>query len=173
MKRSVFIAVLAATLSVTGMRPASATEVGYSRKFGLGLALGDPTGIVAKLWLSSTNALDFGFGFQHYGWRRCDQFGCDYGYRDYSFNVDYLWQSNLVKGPVQFDWHIGLGGRAYFWSAYRYEHDVNLAARAPIGIDVMFRNPPFLEIYFEIAPALFFLPLEIGLEGGLGARAYF
>jgi len=174
MKRSVWVAVLGATLLVAAARPAHATEVGYSRTFGLGLALGDPTGIVAKLWLSNTNALDFGFGFQHYGWRRCDEFNnCGYGYRDYSFNVDYLWQSNLVKGPVQVDWHVGLGGRAYFWAAYRYEHDVNLAARAPIGLDMMFRNPSFLELYFEVAPALLLLPLELILEGGMGIRFYF
>jgi hypothetical protein len=175
MKRSVWVAVLGATLLVAATRPARATEVGYSRTFGLGVALGDPTGIVAKLWLSNTNALDFGFGFHHIGWRRCDRFdtNCDYAYRDYSFNVDYLWQSNLVKGPLQLDWHIGLGGRAYFVGDNRYAHDVNLAVRAPIGLDMMFRNPSFLELYFEIAPALYLLDLDLGLEGSLGARAYF
>ena len=37
----------------------------------------------------------------------------------------------------------------------------------------MFRNPDFLEVYFEIAPALFFLPPFLDLEGALGVRFYF
>ena len=33
-----------------------------------------------------------------------------------TFNVDYLWQSNIVRGTAQLDWHIGGGGRIV-WSA--------------------------------------------------------
>ena len=175
MKRFAVTAFLVLALAGAWGRSAHATEVGYTRHFGLGVALGDPTGIVAKLWLSSTNALDFGFGFQRYGLNRCDAVGrnCDYAYRDYSFNVDYLWQSNLVKGQAQLDWHVGVGGRLYFVGDNRYEHDVDMAVRAPIGLDLMFRNPGFLEIYLEVAPALYLIPLDLGLEGGLGVRFYF
>lgn len=160
------------------MESANATEVGYGRKFGVGVELGDPTGIVAKLWLSNVNALDFGFGFQHYGWGRCyyDNVGirrC--GYRDYSFNVDYLWQSNIVRGAAQLDWHIGLGGRVYFLGepADDRGRDFNLAARAPIGLDLMFNSPSFLEVFVEIAPALYLLAPDFGIEGGMGVRFYF
>lgn len=176
MKRSVVIPFVVALVSVGAVSAAQATEVGYSRKFGLGVAVGDPTGLVGKVWVSPTNAIDFGLGFQHYGWRHCDVDGnhCDYAYREFSVNVDYLWQSNLVKGPVQLDWHIGAGGRMYsFGNDNRYEHDFDLAARMPIGLDLMFRNPNFLEVYFEVAPVLFLLPLDFELEGALGVRFYF
>jgi Protein of unknown function (DUF3996) len=177
MKRSVLTAFAAAAVIAGAARAASATEVGYARKFGLGVAVGDPTGLVAKLWVSPTNALDFGLGLEHYGygWRRCDPNGnCYDAYREASFNVDYLWQSNIVKGPFQLDWHIGAGGRIYFFGpSYRYEHDFDLGARMPVGLDAMFRNPNFLEIYFEIAPTLLLLPLYVDLEGALGVRFYF
>ncbi|HEY2900177.1 MAG TPA: hypothetical protein VGL59_06360 [Polyangia bacterium] len=176
MKRSVVTAFVVALLGVAAAPAARATEVGYSRRFGLGLAVGDPTGLVAKLWVSPTNAVDFGLGFQHYGLQRCDVDGihCDYAYREFSFNADYLWQSNLVKGPFQLDWHIGAGGRIYSFSDNnRYEHDFDLGARMPIGLDGMFRNPGFLEIYFEVAPVLLLLPLDFDLEGALGVRFYF
>ena len=176
MKRFVMNAFVAGLLVLAMAHAARATEVGYSRKIGLGVALGDPTGIVGKVWVSQTNAVDFGLGFQHYGWRRCDTNGlrCDYAYREFSMNVDYLWQSNLVKGPLQLDWHIGVGGRLYsFGGDNRYEHDFDLGVRMPVGLDFMFHNPNFLEVFVEIAPALLILPLYVDLEGALGVRLYF
>ena len=35
-----------------------------------------------------------------------------YGYNNGTFNMDYLWQSNIVRGQAQLDWHVGAGGRA-------------------------------------------------------------
>ena len=43
-------------------RTSNETDVGYTRKFGLGFMVGDPTGLTAKLWLGPTNAIDFGLG---------------------------------------------------------------------------------------------------------------
>jgi hypothetical protein len=44
----------------------------------------------------------------------------------------------------------------------------------PVGLDLMFANPGFLEVFFEIAPILYFAPfVDFGLEGGLGVRFYF
>jgi hypothetical protein len=169
--------VVVAVLLTTGAGIASATEVGYGRKFGLGLALGDPTGLTGKWWISSTNAIDFGIGFTNYGWGRCyDDDGrrrC-YGYRDTSVNVDYLWQSNLVRGAAQLDWHIGVGGRLYFWGDRYYENGLDFAVRAPIGLDLMFNNPSFIEVYFELAPALHLVDfIGLVIEGGIGIRFYF
>jgi Protein of unknown function (DUF3996) len=176
MKRYLLTTFVALAFAVGAVGTARATEVGYARKIGLGVAVGDPTGVVGKVWVSPTNAVDFGLGFQHYGWRHCDVNGnnCDYAYREVSVNVDYLWQSNIVKGPVQLDWHIGVGGRIYFFGSNdRYEHDFDLGARMPVGLDLMFRNPDFLEVFFEIAPTLRLLPLWVDLEGALGVRLYF
>ena len=34
---------------------------------------------------------------------------CDrYGYSNGTFNMDYLWQSNIVRGQAQLDWHVGV-----------------------------------------------------------------
>jgi hypothetical protein len=61
--------VAALLMGVAGGR-AEATEVGYGRNFGLGFALGNPTGFVGKYWVDRTNAWDFGVGFDGYygGW---------------------------------------------------------------------------------------------------------
>jgi hypothetical protein len=176
MKRTVLTTLMAIFLLGAAAKAASATEVGYGRRFGLGVVLGDPTGLTAKLWLSKTNALDFGLGFTNYGYG----FGaaCYYddqgfrhcrGYRDTSFNLDYLWQSTLVRGAAQLDWYIGLGGRIFFLG----DRDFNVAARAPIGLALMFNNPSFIEVFFELAPSLYLLGPDFTIEGGLGVRFYF
>jgi hypothetical protein len=46
--------------------PAHATEVGVERQYGVGLMLGDPTGLSGKAWVSRTNAIDAGLGA--YAW---------------------------------------------------------------------------------------------------------
>jgi hypothetical protein len=153
---------------------AQATEVGYGRKFGLGFELGEPTGLVGKYWLTTTNALDFGVGFWGYswGWRDCGGGGCG-GAQAFSFHADYLWQSNLVKSSAQLDWHIGGGGRAIIWNDPGGGHAA-VGARMPVGLDLMFSNPSFVEVFFEIGPALYIGPtLWLQFEGGLGVRFYF
>jgi hypothetical protein len=171
---------IAVYLAFAGARPlpAQATEVGYSRRFGLGFMLGNPTGLSAKYWLSNINALDFGLGFYGYGWgwRGCNNNNdaCwGNGFQVITIHGDYLWQSNLVKGSAQLDWHLGAGGRVEFWGD-RYGGGVGVGVRAPIGIDLMFTNPGFLELFFELAPALYFAPVAgFGFEGALGVRLYF
>jgi hypothetical protein len=179
MKRTVLTIVAAALVWAAVGGSAQATEVGYGRKFGLGVVIGAPTGLSAKLWIAPTNALDFGLGFYGYGvgrrcWddngtRICDRGGYDIG----TFNMDYLWQSNIVRGTAQLDWHVGVGGRA--WFVGNCSGDCFAAgARSPIGLDLMFNNPAFLEVFFEIAPVFYVVPgFDFDIEGGLGVRFYF
>jgi hypothetical protein len=155
---------------------AEATEVGYGRNLGLGFVLGDPTGFVGKYWVGRTNAIDAGFGFYGYGWGWCNNRGCG-GNQSFSFNADYLWQSNLVRSTAQLDWHIGAGGRTIIWNNGNNPNgggNVALGARMPIGLDLMFNNPNFLEVFFELAPILYVAPgVWFNIEGGLGVRLYF
>src|SRR5262245_33695157 len=164
MRRTLITSIMVATVVVGVARAAQATEVGYARKAGLGFVLGDPTGISGKLWVGSTNALDAGLGFWGYGVNdRCatDNQGrivCDrFGYSNGTLNIDYLWQSNIVRGTAQLDWHIGGGGRA-IWYGGGCNNCVAFGARAPLGLDLMFQNPGFLELFFELAPILYVFP---------------
>lgn len=183
--RRLMIAVIAVTVGAAALvgspRTASATEIGYRRNFGIGLMLGEPTGITGKYWISSKTALDFGlgFGYGNYYDRRCDRFGCYGGYEGVSLNADYLWHpSVLVRGPVELLWHIGVGGRIWFWNYRDRNYDtrgglLDAAIRMPIGLDLMFANPNFLEIYGEVTPSLYLFGPYLGFEGGLGIRFYF
>jgi hypothetical protein len=175
MRRILVATCLALALTAGAVRSAEATEVGYNRNFGLGFVLGDPTGLVGKYWVSKTNALDFGLGFWGYTWGTCNNnTPCNAGYQNYSFWLDYLWQSNLIKSPtVQLDWHIGGGGRAIVYDGGGQNH-VLVGARMPVGLDLMFTNPSFVEIFLELAPAIYIDPaLSFNIEVGLGVRFYF
>jgi hypothetical protein len=175
MKRTVVTTLLAVLLLAVGAGSAGATEVGYSRKIGLGFVLGDPTGLSGKYWVGPTNAFDFALGFTNYGagvGASCftDNNGVQHcqGYFDTSINVDYLWQSNIVRGGAQLDWYIGGGGRVVIFGGRGF----NLGARMPVGVALMFNNPSFLEVFFELAPA-FYIYNGLTIEGGLGLRIYF
>ena len=177
MKQTLLTAALAALLLALGAGSARATEVGYGRKLGIGFLLGDPTGVTGKVWVGPTNAIDATLGFANYGAgfgpncpidnngnRNC------YGYFYTSINVDYLWQSNIVRGPAQLDWYIGGGGRVILFGGRGF----NAAARLPLGLALMFNNPSFVEIFFELVPAFYVVqPAGLTIEGGLGARFYF
>jgi hypothetical protein len=153
------------------------TEVGYGRTFGLGFMVGDPTGLTGKLWVARTNAIDFGVGFWGYGPDNCAGHGlpCDhFGTHAGTLHADYLWQSNIVRGPAQLDWHFGPGARTIWYSGCAGDCFA-LAARVPVGLDLMFANPAMLELFVELAPTLYFVPqlADLGVEGAFGARFYF
>jgi hypothetical protein len=150
---------------------ASATEVGHGRNFGLGVAFGSPTSIVGKYFIGGGNALDFGLGFWTYGWGCNDNGYCEGHNLDHlTLNADYLWQDPLVAGAkANLDWHIGVGGRVWAGSG-----DPAIAARMPLGLDLTFRKPSFLEVFLELAPAVYVVPgLYLDLEAFLGVRFYF
>lgn len=147
--------------------PAQATQVGRSRVFGVGFAVGSPSAVVGKYYVGHGNALDFGVGF----WRsqyRCRGDLCR-GSSHISVNGDYLWQEQIVRErAVTLDWHIGAGARV--WTG---DGGFAAAARMPVGLDLMFRRPNFVELFLEIAPAFYIVPgVGLDFEGLLGVRFY-
>jgi hypothetical protein len=182
MKRVILLSTVLATLLATGSRGAHATEVGSRRNLGLGFAVGTPTSIVGKLFLDPYSAIDVGVGFWSHrgscyyvdsaGRRR----GCGWGrFHAVSLNADYLWQDNLARGTAKLDWHIGVGGRIWFFDDDYYEDDdeIALGARMPIGLDLTFDRPSFLEVFLELAPVLYLVPTDFDIEAMIGARFYF
>jgi hypothetical protein len=184
MSRVIALAALLTALSLAKARPAQATEVGQGRNFGVGIFLGDPTGLTGKYFLSPNNAIDFGLSFWTYSrwWgrscfdtRRGRWVSCS-GTR-VGLHGDFLWEDTLASGTAKLDWHIGVGGRFWVWDEYDYyddDGDFALAVRVPLGLDLTFRRPHFLELFFELAPAFYIIPgMGFDLEGGIGVRFYF
>jgi len=158
---------------------AHATEVGGGRNFGLGFQLGDPTAIIGKAFVGDENAIDFGLGFWGYGRGRCWDSRdrryewCGGGYEAWSIHGDFLWQYPIVQTTVKLDWHIGPGGRIFF-DDNGPDNDIWLQARMPVGLDLTFNRPNFLEVFVELIPALFIAPFtDFDIDAALGVRFYF
>jgi hypothetical protein len=127
------------------------------RGFGLGLILGDPTGLSAKGWLSPTNAIDIGMAWS-------------FRYRGFlHIHGDYLWHFNrAIQSQERFVPYVGIGGRLGVGDAKS-----RLGIRIAGGIAWWSRDVP-LDVFLEVAPILDLAPAtELSANGGIGARFYF
>ena len=130
---------------------------GPSAGFGLGIMLGEPTGISLKSWLSRTNAWDGGLA-----WGLGDR-GALY------LHSDYLWHNfNFI--PVEqgkLPLYYGIGGRVLF------ADKSHLGVRGVVGLDYMFARAP-VDIFLEIAPVLDLAPAtDFSVNGAIGVRYFF
>ena len=144
-------------------------------KFGLGLELGAPTGLNAKLFLAPSRALNFGVGWLY-----------DNYYRNgdgINLYIDHLWHPvSLSDNPTfKLPFFIGVGGT--FWSFNDNSNRLNnrysaLGVRVPFGLAFDFNNVP-LDIYIQLT---FVVDVFLGnyadrfgpgFQGNVGIRYWF
>ncbi len=126
-------------------------------KYGLGIIVGEPTGISAKMKIDETNSFDaaVGWSFNKYG--------------AVHLHGDYL--HNIIKVGPNFPIYVGIGGRIKMSSGS--EEDSKLGIRFPIGIVYQLPNKPF-DMFFESVPILNIIPKsEFDWNAAAGARYYF
>lgn len=131
------------------------------RPFGLGVIIGEPTGISAKLWTSSINALDFGLGWSVYN---------DNSGNRIHFHTDYVWHSfNAIRSSQQFPLYYGIGGRFNGGPDWKS----SLAVRGVMGIIWLPGGTPF-DLFLEVAPSLQLTPSTgFALDAAIGVRYFF
>jgi len=129
--------------------------------FGLGLFLGEPTGLDFKLGLGNRSSLDIVLGYTSF---RDGRTG--YGHLTYLV-TPLVAQGSSVTVPLR----LGIGA-----SVYGPSGDVGLAIRAPFEIGLRLRSAP-LEFYGEIALALEVVgqrsEFNLYVQGGVGFRLFF
>ena len=145
-------------------------SVAQKRTFGLGVIIGEPTGISAKLWTSNSTAFDFGLGWSMGG----DRIGNTYtsynrGSRVH-FHMDYLWHSfDIIHSSERFPLYYGFGGRLNSGAGY----ESAMAVRGVIGIAWLPQNMP-IDVFLELVPTLQLTPSSgLVIEAGIGVRYYF
>src|ERR1039457_238047 len=85
--------------------------------YGIGIILGEPSGLSGKYWLNSTNALDFGLGFSF----------TNFNNSRIQLNCDYLWNNyNLLKTSEKFVIYFGPGIKILTGGSRSEEHTSEL-----------------------------------------------
>ena len=133
-------------------KPAAAVD-----EVGLGVKLGDPSGLSSKFWLSDNSAVDVAASWSLNG------------NDDFQINSDYLRHDYGLFDEVEdgaLGVYYGVGGRILF----RDVGDDRAGVRVPVGLSYFFprRN---VELFAEIAPTVDVVPdTDADLQGALGVH---
>ena len=164
MKPTQAIAIRAAVMVAVLAMPARPAQA----DIGVGIFLGQPTGLDVKIDLQRRSALDLVFGW--------DDFDDDRG-RDGYAHLTYLINLGTARGrSVLVPFRLGIGGVVYGGGG-DFGDEINVGVRAPFEVGLRFRRTP-LEIYGEVAVKLTLLDDNdnndnVDADGGIGLRVYF
>ena len=148
----------AARLALLLVVLSSASARAESGSFGLGLILGQPTGVTGAYQLSDRTAIDAAIGL---GWVDNRRF-----YLHVEF--DYFLPTLISGGSAELSAYLGLGG--FF---YDLGDDPGFGARAPFGLSLDFTSVP-LQLFLEASLLLLLTPdVDLDVRGALGFRYYF
>lgn len=131
--------------------------------FGVGIIVGDPTGLSGNYRLSSLRSIDAALAWS---------FGNNPGFEIHS---DYLWRRpGLFRAEtVKFDLHYGVGARLLSLSNSNVSDKTRFGPRLPVGLGTNF-NQQALEVFAEVALVMNIIPAtSADLDFGVGARVYF
>ncbi len=128
-----------------------------NHNIGLGIILGEPTGISFKIWNRQTVAFDAGAA-----WSIVDE-------KHFQVHGDLLFHNfglfRVETGRMAL--YYGIGARVWFAT------DTIVSLRVPVGLSYEFEKTP-VELFLEIVPMLDLIPsTEVGMGGAVGFRYYF
>jgi hypothetical protein len=128
-----------------------------SNGIGVGLIVGEPTGISGKYWTGSTTAFDAALA-----WSFVDE-------NAFQIHADYLFHNirliTISEGKLPF--YYGIGARL------KTANDIKLGVRVPLGLAYLFQNVP-IDIFVEVVPILDIIPkTDFQINAALGARYFF
>lgn len=122
---------------------------------GIGVIVGNPTGVVFKSWLNSSDAIDVAAAWSLQG----------DGYL--TIHADYLMHDTGIFKRRNLPVFYGLG------AAVGLGNDASLGIRVVLGIDYYFSGSPF-DLFVEVAPTLLLTPAsDFDFQGAIGFRYFF
>ena len=134
----------------------SSVTLAQTDGFGVGIILGEPTGISVKKFIGGNEAIDGAVA-----WSFRDEAAvhvhADYLFHDYSL-------INVRSGrlPVYY----GIGARI------KLQDDAKVGVRIPVGVAYEFGGSP-IDIFLELVPLLDLVPdTDFDFNGALGVRIY-
>jgi len=134
-------------------------DTGFSQGNGLGLGLmiGEPTGISCKGWVTRSGAIQLGIGYPSLSSR----WGT-------ALSAEYLWHSHIFRSRESFPLFYGLGG------IFGVSSGANLmGARGVLGIAWWPRRSS-IDLFLQMAPTIYFEPVsQFEFDFGFGVRYFF
>ncbi len=127
-------------------------------KFGLGIIIGEPTGISMKVKLSGTSAVDGALGWSFAK------------YSSLHVHADYL--NVIARIAPQVPLYIGIGGRFKTNNSDKNQ-DSHLGIRVPFGLEYTPASTP-IDLFFEVVPVMDLTPTtDFNFNAAAGVRYYF
>jgi hypothetical protein len=143
-------------LIVTFASPLTAQNSGL----GLGVIVGEPTGLSIKNWLDGTTAWDFAAAWSL---EKDHSFTLQGDYLKHKFGLFSAYQERM---PLYF----GVGGTLRFNDS---DAETRFGVRMPVGVNYHLENVP-LGLFVEIVPVLNLFPeTEFQMNAAIGARYFF
>ncbi len=138
--------------------------------FGLGLILGEPSGLSLKNWFTVDQAVQAHLSF-------------DFSDEAFALLVDYLYHFDIARlgtSGVELPVYVGIGGKVLVDADDKDDHhadnddgSVGLGVRIPLGLAILPTKLP-LEFFLEVGLGLRVIPAtHADIDGGLGVRYYF
>ncbi len=157
-----FVVSMASTVAAqddtAGSTKTTASSVDHGT-FGIGVILGEPTGLSAKMWTTKTTGFDLGLAWSWSGDGHLHIHG-DYLFHKFGF-------FDVSQGALPF--YIGIGGRILL----RDNADDRIGVRIPVGLEYYFDDLP-IAVFGELVPILDLAPsTDFDINGGIGVRFYF
>ena len=153
--------------------PSSASAQSHTGgPFGLGIIVGQPTGLSLKYFLDTRHALDAAANIGPWDDR-------GYVHGDYVFHFPLTLGGHFRGGPPHvWFFTIGIGGKVVVFD--HHHHDANyhdragdIAVRVPFGF-VWHPGGVPIDVFAEAAPCIYVIPdLRPEVDVGLGVRYYF
>lgn len=141
----------------------AALSFGQTNNFGIGIIVGEPTGLSMKLKLSENTAIDgaLGWSFEDKG---SIHIHGDFLLHDY--NLIHVDEGRL---PIYY----GIGGRIKLKNNDNDNDEDKIGVRIPVGIAYEFSSRK-VDIFLEIVPILDLAPeSRVTFNAAIGARYYF
>jgi len=143
---------------------AASASARTEQPFGLGVIVGEPTGLSLKYWLDDELAID---GAAAWSFSENDSF---------QLHGDYLIHNYELLGADELPCYYGLGARIKLKDSDgrgRNEDDTIFGIRFPLGITYLFDEAP-LDLFVELVPVLDLAPdADVDINAAIGLRFYF
>jgi len=138
-------------------------RIAQGKGFGIGIIVGEPTGISLKNRLGNKGAIDGAIAWSFGGKQDALHIHADYLLN--SFNL-------LEKGNLSL--YLGVGGRIKLKGDDGKDNgDTKLGVRIPVGLNYILTSAP-LDVFLEIVPLLDLTPsTSFAFNGAIGIRYYF